>query len=128
MIRERAAIASFTVTDPGETHEAVVTTEVPSELGGRPEAELYIEEPDGTLRMLFSALTSGGKATVAFKPAQQGDHTLIANVASTSPERITFSTTIRTGMWAFESFGIACLVSALLGAVLFLGGGFGRIK
>ncbi|GAB5536970.1 MAG: hypothetical protein Rubg2KO_32190 [Rubricoccaceae bacterium] len=132
IIRERAIVGTFTVEDPGETHEAQIQALVPQELGGRPEAEIYIEEPDGTLRVLTSALATtisdGMQATVAFKPEKRGDHTLIANVESTSPERFTFSTTIRTGMWAFESFGIASLVAGLLGIVLFLGGGFGRIK
>jgi len=132
IIRERAVVATFMVENPGATHEVAVQGVVEDGEAGRPMAELYLQEPDGTLRVLASTMPTtipkGKQATVAFKPAQRGDHTVIANVDSSSPERFTFSTTVRTGMWAFESFGIACLAAGLLGIVLFLGGGFGRIK
>ncbi|MEO0557347.1 MAG: DUF4178 domain-containing protein [Bacteroidota bacterium] len=131
-IRERFTVSSFTVDDPGETYQVRVEAVAPPELGGRAFAELFLEEPDGTLRWLASSMpttTDAGKqATVAFKPAQSGDHTVIANIESSSPERLTFSTTVQKGMWEPGSFAMACGLSFLLGLVLFLGGGFGRIE
>lgn len=131
-IRERFTVGSFAVDDPGETYEVEVNAVAPPELGGRAFAELFIEEPDGTLRWLASSMPTttddGKQATVAFKPAQTGDHTVIANIESSSPERLTFSTTVRKGMWEPGPFAMACGLSILLGLVLFLGGGFGRIE
>ena len=73
---------------------------------------------------------SGGAAsrTVTFKPRTSGEHTLVALVEASSPERMTFSTEVRTGLWSPGPFAVALGVAFLLGLVLLLAGGFGRIE
>ena len=130
-VRERAEIGSFVVEAPGETYQATVRAEPAPDAVGAVDAEVYVEDPSGTPYLLASSMRSrgGGQvATAAFKAASAGEHTFVAHVRDTSPERITFSTEVKAGLWSPGPFGVAFGVALLLGVVLFLAGGFGRIQ
>ena len=127
VVRERFELGAVPVDDTGDAYEVALTAE--PEGFGRATGDLYVQEPDGDTYELGSfALGASGLFSRAFTPQVSGQHTLIAFVESTSPERIAFSADVRTGIWAAGPFGLAMFASLLLGVVLFLAGGVGRIE
>ena len=130
-VRERAEIGAVEVERAGVPYEVTVRAEPAPDAFGRADAEIWVEDPAGTPYRLRSALLRRGsaqEATAAFTPATTGPHTLVAHVRDTSPERITFTTEVAAGRWTPGPFAVAIGVAFLLGLVLFLAGGFGRIQ
>ena len=130
VVRERADVGAVDVDDPGEAYQVTVRAEPPPGTSGRAAADLYVQEPNGTVHRLGTLRPAGAgtQATVTFRPRTAGEHTLAAFVEDSSPERLTFAVVVRKGLWSPGPFALAVFAAGLLGVVLFLGGGFGRIE
>ncbi|OZC03921.1 DUF4178 domain-containing protein [Rubricoccus marinus] len=126
--RDSLSLGTVEVVDASEVYEVVVATPHDG-LYPYPAAEVYIEEPDGDVVNLgrLTNRSDGYELKRAFRPNAVGSHTLLMFVEERSPDRLTFTTTVRTGMWDPGPFAVACGLAVLLGLVLFLAGGFGRI-
>ncbi|MEM1056255.1 MAG: DUF4178 domain-containing protein [Bacteroidota bacterium] len=129
VVREPFDVSSFEIGQLGQTYE--VTTEATRADGSSSSSDiqLYIVDPSGTSFRVASLnfLGDSRDRSFAFRPVQGGIHTLQAWITNDSPERIAFSTTVQRGMWEPGSFAAAFVLAGLLGVVLFLAGGFGRI-
>ena len=131
IVRDSVVLTTVDVENPGDVYEIQVEAPYEGDIFAS-EVTIYVEEPDGDVHQLMGQLynqnNTMAQATQAVRPDQRGPHTVIAFVDEGAPDRITFSTTVRTGMWDPGPFAMACGLTFLLGLVLLLGGGFGRIK
>ena len=127
IVRERAELGTIDVDEPGETYEVTLESR-PTDGTGQGRGDLYLMEPDGDTYELGPFSGFSDPDTYAFKPQASGVHTLVAFVEDGSPERVSFSVEVRKGMWEPGPFALAMFASFLLGVVLFLAGGFGRIE
>jgi hypothetical protein len=127
VVRERTEITTIDVRSPGETYEVSLESR-PTDGTGHARGDLYLQAPGGDTYELGRFSGARASDTYTFKPTASGAHVLVAYVQNRSPERVTFTTEVRKGMWEPGPFGLAMFASFLLGAVLFLAGGFGRIE
>ena len=130
VVGERLEIGTFTVSDPGTVHDLTLRVDLPPGQSRRVSAYVQIEEPGGPLRQLTQVenLSADGAHSEAFKPTKTGPHALYAFVEDSSPDRFTFRATVKKGAWQGGPFAGACGMAVLLALVLFLAGGFGKVK
>ncbi len=126
--RDSLSVGTVEVSAPREVHEVTVATPHSGSYP-YPSGDVYVEEPDGDVLILGPLTNRSGSYEMrqAFRPSIAGTHTFIAFLDENSPDQLTFTTTVRTGMWDAGPFAVACGLAVLLGFVLLLGGGFGRI-
>lgn len=129
-VREPFDVLSFDVNTTGAVHEAEVDIARADNGGGPTDFNLYVVDPSGTAYFMTGDRSFGSSVTrsFAFEPEVAGSHTLQAWITNDSPERLTFAASVRRGMWSPGPFAAAFALSGLLGIILFLAGGFGRIE
>lgn len=125
-VREPFDVLTFDASSTDETYE--IETDIQSGGSGTADVELYLLTPSGGSYFIDTAVFSSSTSrTRAFRAEETGEHTLQAWVRDTSPDRLSFSTSVRRGMWEPGAFAAAFALAGMLGVVLFLAGGFGRI-
>ena len=131
VVNDSLVLATVDVDSPGEVYEVTVEAPYEGDIFAS-EVQVYAVDPEGEVHRLMNQLYNSknelAQHTVAVRPSLKGPHTLVALIREDAPDQITFTTTVRTGMWDPGPFAMACGIAFLLGIVLFLGGGFGRIE